>query len=73
MCRERSTAETDDTAHLDLVHDDLVVIGELRDKSIGTVNVFHPLVTLNLYFNAGLHVAGEVLARSDGLNCSGNR
>ena len=73
VSRECGTTETYDTAHLDFVHDDLVVICEIRDESIGTVNAFCPLVAFHLDFNAGLHVACQILAGSDGLHCSGNR
>lgn len=73
MSRECGTAETYDTAHLDFVHDDLVVISKIRNKSIGTVNAFRPLVAFHLNFNAGLHITCQILAGSDGLHCSGNR
>ena len=73
VSREGSSTETDDAAHLDLVHDGLVVVSEFCNESVCTVNALYPLVAFHLYFNAGLHVAGEILARSDGLHCSENR
>ena len=70
MSRECSSTETYDTTHLDFVHDDLVVISELCDESIGSVDSLCPLVSLNSDFDTSLHVACKVFARPYGLDCS---
>ena len=72
MGRERGAAESYDSAEPDLIHDQLVVIREIGNKSVGSIDSLCPLVTLDLNLDAGLPVAGKVLARGNGLDSSGN-
>ena len=72
MGREGSSSEAHDTSKLDLLDDALRIIGNLRHKSVRTIDTIHPLITLNRDLNNHLVIAGEVFPGTDGLHCPGH-
>ena len=51
MGREGGSSEAHDTSKLDLLDDALRIIGDLRHKSVRTIDTIHPLISLNRDLN----------------------
>ena len=60
---EGCAAKANNAARLDAVEDELPVIGNIRNKSIGKIDTIHPFISLYGNLDMGNVIACEVFAR----------